>query len=285
MPMIPIPGFSEPFSCWSHFIPAALSAVGLYFLLQRGKGSKGRISSLIIFSFSLVFLFSMSGVYHLLEPGGVPRAVFQKLDHAAIWVLIAGTFTPIHAILFRGAWRWGILMLVWFIAITGLVLEVVFFSSIPEWMTLSFFLGLGWIGVISGWKFKKIFGDDSSRLLLLGGIFYSIGAVMEFLRWPDLIPGIIGPHEVFHIFVIGGALSHWLFVYRWAAHPIRNTITFHIKVFPENKYFAKAIGESLELEASSLEDLREDIKTEVDVSFHKSLRPKIHLKYFNEEIL
>ena len=285
MNIIPVPGFSEPFSCWSHLLAATVAAVGIYFLSRRGKGSKGRLFSLGVFSFSLIFLFSMSGVYHLLEPGGVPRAVFQRLDHAAIWVLIAGTFTPIHAILFRGLWRWGILLLVWVIAITGLVLEVVFFSEIPEWLTLSFYLGLGWIGVFSGWKFRRSFGDSSSRYLLWGGLLYSFGAVLEFLRWPVLISGVVGPHEVFHLFVVAGAATHWYFVFKWAAHPIRNTITFHVRVFPGERYFARAVGESLSLEALSLDGLHEKIKSLVQESFHQSFQPQIHLKYFHEEIL
>ena len=285
MKAIPVPGFSEPVSSWTHLLAAFLAFIGIYFLWKRGKGSHGRLSSLHVFSFALVFLFSMSGVFHLLEPGGGPRDVLQRLDHAAIWVLIAGTFTPIHAILFRGAWRWGILLLVWVLAITGLVLEVIFFTEIPEWMTLSFYLGLGWIGMISGWKFLTTFGDSSWRYLLMGGVFYSIGAILDFIRWPVLIDGVIGPHEIFHLFVIAGAWTHWLFVYKWAAHPIRNTIIFHVRIFPQSVYLAKAVGERLELEASSLENLHHQIKTEVEETYHQSLKPKIHLKYFNEEFI
>lgn len=285
MDVIAIPGFSEPISCWTHLLAAALSVVGFIYLFRRGRGNLGRLFALGLFSFSLLFLFSMSGVYHLLEVGGEPRAVLQRLDHAAIWVLIAGTFTPIHTILFRGAWRWGILLLVWAIAITGLVLEVVFFSSIPEWLTLIFYLGLGWIGFLTAWRFSRQFGERSVHLLWLGGVFYSIGAVLEFQRWPILISGVIGPHEIFHLFVIAGAWTHWLFVYKWASHPIREQITFHVLIYPENRFLAKAIGEHLLIEAASLEALHNLIKEKVEMRFHPTLKPKIHLKYFKEEVL
>ncbi|MDH5731356.1 MAG: hemolysin III family protein [Gammaproteobacteria bacterium] len=147
MNILSIPGFSEPMSSLTHLLAAVLALVGGYFLLRRGHGNSLRVFSLLLYTFALIFLFSMSGVYHLLDPEGGPRQVLQRLDHAAIWLLIAGTFTPIHMILFRGAWRWGVLLLVWFIAITGLILEIIFFKQIAEWLSLSFYLGLGWIGI------------------------------------------------------------------------------------------------------------------------------------------
>ena len=107
MEIIPLPGFSEPFSSWTHLLAAGTALLGGYVLFTRGRGNALRIFSLLVFSFSLIFLFSMSGVYHLLEPGRAPREVFMHLDHSAIFVLIAGTFTPIHIILFRGPLRWG----------------------------------------------------------------------------------------------------------------------------------------------------------------------------------
>ena len=104
----PIPGFSEPFSSLSHLLAAGMfAALGLY-LLYRNGGNRGRILGLSVFVFSCVFLLSMSGVFHLLQPGGAGRDVLQRLDHAAIFVLIAGTFTPLHMMLFQGWRRWGI---------------------------------------------------------------------------------------------------------------------------------------------------------------------------------
>src|SRR5207302_1716628 len=150
---------------------------------------------LLLYSFSLVFLFSMSGVFHLLDRGGEARDVLQRLDHAGIWVLIAGTITPLQVILFRGAFRWGMLLFVWLLTINGLVLEIVFFKDFPEWLLLSFFLGLGWLGAISMIQFRKAFTGASVTPVALGGIFYSVGAIIDFINWPTLIEGIVGPHE------------------------------------------------------------------------------------------
>lgn len=281
----PIPGFSEPFASLSHLLAAGLSFVGVGFLIHKGRGNPGRVSAIIIYTIGLVFLFSMSGVYHLLDPNGVARQVLRRLDHAGIWVLIAGTFTPIHIILFRSGWRWAVLLLVWPIAITGLVLEAVFFDSFPEWLSLSLYLGLGWIGALTGIQFHKRYQDKSLNLLISGGVFYSIGALIDFAKAPVLWPGVLGAHELFHIFVIFGAVAHWRFIYHWANYPLREVIQFHVQIFPGNKFIAKAQSESIRVESNSLEALKLSVTHEVRKRYHKDHTPQIHLRYFNEEFI
>ncbi len=210
---VPIPGFSDPFSSISHLLGAVIFACLSYFLIRLGRKDVGRLLSLVVFAFATVFMLSMSGVYHLLSPEGTARIVLQRLDHSAILVLIVGTMTPIHQILFRGFMRWGWLLLVWLIAIAIIVLKNVFFSSFPEWLGLTLFLALGWGGAVTGgvlWYRRDI---QFVKALFLGGLAYTIGAVLEFLREPVLIKGIIGPHELFHIAVLIGLGYHWQFVY------------------------------------------------------------------------
>ena len=103
--LTPIPGFSEPFSSISHLMFAVAGFIGTFVLLRKGKGNDFRLMGLALYSFCLVFLFSMSGVYHLLERGHTPNYVLGILDYAGIYVMIAGTFTPFHIILFRGLHR------------------------------------------------------------------------------------------------------------------------------------------------------------------------------------
>lgn len=285
MDIISIPGFSEPFSCLSHLLGALISFFGIFFFIFKAKGNATRISALMIYSCSLIFLFSMSGVYHLLEPGRMPREVLQRLDHAGIWVLIAGTFTPIHIILFRGPMRWLILSVVWVIAITGLTLEVIFFDSIPEWMSLGFYLGLGWLAVVTVIHFKKTFNDSSVKYFMLGGLFYSIGGALEFLRWPTLLQGIIGSHEVFHIFVLLAAFSHWYFIYCWADQTSYKTIVFHVKEYPNNRFFAHAVNDHFEIYATSMDHIRDGIAHHVSKRYHKTIKPAVNLKHFKEELI
>lgn len=283
MTTIPFLGFTEPVSSWSHLLSAGASLWGLFFFIAKGKGNGPRLFSLVVFSITLIFLFSMSGVFHLLDIGGPARAVLQRLDHAGIWAMIAGTFTPIHTILFRGVWRWGILLLIWTIAITGLVLEVIFFQSFPEWLTLSFFLGMGWIGLFSMLKFMKSFADPSIKFLIAGGLSYTVGAIFDFLRWPVIWPGVIQHHEVFHAFVILGAYFHWRFIYAWANHPIGNQIIFEVNVYPSGECFAQALNEHIYLRAPTKDAMKEMVQNQVREKYHHHILPTIRIRYFREE--
>jgi len=204
-----IPGFAEPFSSLSHLVGAGVFALLGLIWLGRAWGRPERAFAVGIFAFSCVLLLSMSGVYHLLAPDNAGRAVLRRLDHAAIFTLIAGTFTAAHVRYFRGLARWGMIVPVWAAVITAVTLKAVFFTSVPESLGLALYLGLGWLGVISGVMLWKRYGFGLVRPVLWGGLAYTFGALFEFLRWPVLIPGVIGPHEVFHVFVLAGMGFHW----------------------------------------------------------------------------
>jgi channel protein (hemolysin III family) len=213
-----IPGFADPFSSLSHLTGATLFALLSIFLLRRAAtnpdGGRARIASLAVFCLGSVLLLSISGVYHLLDPQGTPRRVLKVLDHACIFVLIACSFTPPHVILFRGVGRWGMLLLVWAFAVTAISLKIVYFNSMPEALSLALYLGMGWLGLVSGSALWRRYGFAFVEPILWGGVAYSIGAVLDFLAWPVLIPGIVQWHEVFHVAVLIGLGFHWSFA--WA---------------------------------------------------------------------
>ena len=177
--LYPIPGFSDPFNSLSHLLGAGVFLVLSIPLLRSGWGDVCKFLALGIFAFAAVFMLSMSGVYHLLSPDGAARSVLQRLDHSAIFVLIVGTMTPIHQIVFKGFMRWGWLLLVWVIAITALTLKTIFFASFPEWLGLVLFLSLGWLGVVTAWIiwYRR---DIPMKLLVFGGVAYTIGAMLDF---------------------------------------------------------------------------------------------------------
>jgi channel protein (hemolysin III family) len=209
---LPIPGFADPFSSLSHLVAAGVVLVlGLVFLV-RNPGGFGRTLGVSVFIFGAVFLLSMSGVYHLLEPGTGGRAVLQRLDHAAIFVLIAATFTPVHLLLFRGIARWGMLLLIWASAITGLTLKTVFFTQIPDALGVSLYLGLGWVGAISAYLLYRRCGLRPLVPVIIGALAYTLGAVLDFAAYPVLVPGVIGAHEIFHVLVLVGIAAHWRFI-------------------------------------------------------------------------
>ena len=210
-----LPLFFEPFSAISHLFGAFLFlALGLL-LLRRGRGSPLRLAFLGVYVLSGVFLFAMSGVYHMMTPG-LAREVMQRLDHSAIFVLIAGSYTPAHGILFRGWLRWGPLALIWTAAIVGITIKTIFFHHLSHWIGLSFYLTLGWLGVVSAVFIVRRHGYGLLKPLAAGGVAYSVGGLVDLQGWLVLIPGVIHPHEVFHLAVLAGAFCHWIFVWCFA---------------------------------------------------------------------
>jgi hemolysin III len=211
-----LPGFHEPFSAISHLAGAAIFLVLGVALLMRGRRHPPGLPYLAVYAASVVLLLSMSGVYHMMVRGGAAHAVMERLDHGAIFVLIAGSFTPIHGILFDGWRRWAPLAFIWTAAILGIVLKVVFLRDFAEWVGLALYLGMGWVGIFGGVLLERRYGFRFIQLLLMGGIAYSIGAIIEFLQWFTLLPGVVHPHEVFHLFVLLGIAAHWLFIWQFA---------------------------------------------------------------------
>lgn len=212
MNTISITGFSEPFSSISHLLGALVFFVYGIKLIYMARSHTGWAIAVGVFVLSGVFLLSMSGIFHLLDLQGVNRTVLQRLDHAGIFALIAGTFTPVHSILFTGFWRWGFLIVIWSLAIAGITLKSIFFNELAEWVGLVAYLGLGWLGILSAYLTHRLHGFAIIKPLLYGALAYTVGASLEFLRLPVVISGIIGPHELFHIAVLAGLAWHWIFI-------------------------------------------------------------------------
>lgn len=211
-----LPGFYEPFSAISHLLGIVIFLVLGGMLLWRGRGDRTRLIYLGVYAASCVLLFSMSMCFHMMAVGGTARLVMERLDHSAIFILIVGTFTPIHGLLFRGAMRWAPLVVLWTVAIAGITLKAIFLNDLAEWLGLSFYLALGWVGLGFAIVLARQYGYAFIRPLVLGGVAYSVGAVAEYLNWPTPIPGVIGPHEMMHVAVLAGALLHFWFVWQFA---------------------------------------------------------------------
>jgi channel protein (hemolysin III family) len=212
MKTISIPGFTEPFSSISHLLGVLVFCAYGIKLMWMARGHLSWIVAVGVFVLSGVFLLSMSGVFHLLDMEGVGRTVLQRLDHAGIFALIAGTFTPAHVILFTGVWRWGFLVVIWSLAIAGITLKSIFFNELAEWVGLMAYLGLGWLGILSAYMTHRLHGLTILQPLLFGALAYTVGAALEFLRLPVVIAGVIGPHELFHVAVLAGLAWHWIFI-------------------------------------------------------------------------
>ena len=220
-PTVPLAGFFEPLSSWLHLAGALVALSAARKLRDTGVTPAAR-AALTVFAGSVVLALVMSGVYHALPATGAARAVMQRFDHAAIWILIGGTFTPVHVIMFRGLRRWGMLTFIWACAISGVVLKTVFFDSVPPALGLWLYLAFGWMGAVSA-RMLAVYGRGVVGPLLLGGVLYSVGAAASIIDAPTLLPGYVGPHEIFHLAVLGALLLHWRFVGSLHALSVRAT--------------------------------------------------------------
>lgn len=203
-------------SGFSHLLGALVALVAAIDLIRRGGASRERVGALVVYVVGVVALLTASGVYHLTSADSPHRAPLQRIDHAAIWVQIAGTFTPIHIVFFRGFWRVFPLLVVWGGAAAGILLKLVFFDAVPEALGTFLYLGLGWFGVVSCGLLTHGHGWRVIIPMAVGGVLYSGGALLELNRWVNPLPGVVGPHELFHFAVLGGIFSHWVFIRRWA---------------------------------------------------------------------
>ena len=211
-----IPGFREPVNSLSHLLGVVVFTVLAYFLLRRGRGQWNRTISLAIFALATLLMLSASGVYHMLS-AGAGRSVLLRLDVAAVFVLIAATYTPIHMILFTGLPRWLPLLLMWCVAIAGLTLRTVFFKHLPSGAGTLFFLLMGWGAGLTGIVLLRRYGVAFVLPLVWGGLSYTLGTVALGLPGLVLIPGVVGSHELWHAAVLAGLGFHWQFTFQFAA--------------------------------------------------------------------
>jgi channel protein (hemolysin III family) len=215
-PLRHLPGLYEPFSAATHLLAAGVFLVLSLALVRRAASDRRRRALTSIYGFSCVLLLLMSGGFHMTTTGSPLNGMMKRLDHAAIYVLIAGTFTPIHGLLFRGWLRWFPLLLLWAITAIGVIIKTAFFSTMSSTVSLSLYLAMGWFGLFGGLMLCKQRGFCFVRPLLLGGICYTAGAIMDLWGWPTPIPGVVHAHEVFHLCVLGGMAFHFAFIWRIA---------------------------------------------------------------------
>ncbi len=217
MQVVPLPGFFEPFSAMVHLFGALVFALLAIPLLHKAHGDGRRVALLAVYAFACVLLISMSGVFHMLQGEGAARDVLGRHDKAAIFILIAGTHTPVQGLFFRGVARWGVLLAMWLIAATGITLFSIFYEELPRGLGTGVYLLLGWIASLSGLIVWRRIGTAQIALLLLGGVAYSLGAILLGLDWPTLVPGIFGAHELWHLAVLTGMGLHWRFLFQNAS--------------------------------------------------------------------
>jgi hemolysin III len=203
----------EAFSSYSHFAGAILSILALIALLLRlPEGSKpGAYISLAVFAVSMFLLYTTSGFYHLIVSSQKVIEALRRLDHIMIYMLIAGTCTPVCVIFLSGGWRWGMLAAIWSLAAAGLVFKLLWISA-PRWLSTLSYVLMGWVVAVAILPLSRSLAVSGLVWLVAGGLFYSVGALIYATRFPRLNLKGFGFHEIFHLFVLAGSSSHfWLF--------------------------------------------------------------------------
>jgi len=198
----------------THGLGAVLSIVGLVVMLvwALAYGDTFHVVSAAIYGASLILLYTASTLYHAL-PWPRAKYFFQQLDHAAIFILIAGTYTPFALVNLRGPWGWSLLAVVWSIALIGVIIELGMKTRI-KWLSLSLYLGLGWMALVVIKPMLDSVDTLGLLLLLAGGLAYSFGVV--FYVWKSLKYH----HAIWHLFVLAGSILHFFSVFYYVLpHP------------------------------------------------------------------
>jgi hemolysin III len=206
----------EPVNSLTHLIAAGVALAGLILLLVLGWGQPGKVISLAIYGLSLTLLFLASGLYHSIQAN--PRALqrLRKFDHSAIYLLIAGTYTPICFNMLEGFWKWGMLGIVWGLALAGIGVKI-FFIKAPRWVTAGVYILMGWLCILGIQEILAALSIGAIIWLASGGIIFTLGAIVYITKTMDFVPGVFGFHEVWHIFVILGALAHFIMIASYIA--------------------------------------------------------------------
>jgi len=201
----------EPFNGFSHLGGAIAAFIGSILLIVAGWSGTAKIISLLVYGLSLVGLFSASAIYHLARVRPQIQQVLRKLDHSAIYLLIAGTYTPFCLNAFSGFYHWGLLTIIWAIALGGILIKV-FYVNEPRWLNATVYVIMGWLCLSAVGQMSTALSPAIFGWLITGGVIYTIGAVVYATKIFNFAPGRFGFHEVWHIFVLCGALAHFIAV-------------------------------------------------------------------------
>lgn len=201
----------EPVNGLTHAITAVVALGGVALLLVLARGDAPKMISLLIYGICLILLFAASGIYHMVNGGPKVLRVLRKMDHSAIYLLIAGTYTPICYNLLTGFWHWGLLAVIWGLALIGIGVNI-FYINAPRWLTAGVYVLMGWLCILGVQEMIARMPAGALVWLIAGGVLYTLGAVVYSTKWMNFVPGKFGFHEVWHIFVILGALAHYVMV-------------------------------------------------------------------------
>ncbi|MEO8230899.1 MAG: hemolysin III family protein [Ignavibacteriota bacterium] len=208
----------EPMNGFTHFIGVVLSVIGTILLINISihPFKPTHFISLTIFGLGLILLYTTSTLYHWLKLSEEGTKKLRRVDHIMIFINIAASYTPTGVIALSGSLGLGLLIAVWSVAIAGIVIKI-FWMNAPRWLSTSIYLLMGWLAVFVIVPLFNVLPMAALLWLFAGGLFFTIGAVIYARKKPDPYPGILGFHEIFHLFVLLGSFSHFIMIYKYIA--------------------------------------------------------------------
>lgn len=207
----------EPFNGISHLVGAFLSVVALIAMITKASFSYNsaiEITAVLIFGISMFLLYSTSAIYHMVKASDKVIAFLRRLDHSMIYILIAGSYTPFCLISLRGHKGWTLFIVISIMAVAGVLFKMIWFKS-PRWLSTMFYIGMGWMAAFVMSPLAKIISGKGVFFLVLGGVLYTIGGIIYAAKPKFLKFKHIGFHEIFHIFILLGSLSHFLCIFMY----------------------------------------------------------------------
>ena len=210
----------DPGSALTHFIAMILAMIAAMPLLMKVVRDSGHlhVSALAIFILSMIGLYAASTIYHTLDISPQINQMLRKIDHIMIFILIAGTYTPVCMIVLGDKTGWSLLTLVWGIAIVGILINALWITC-PKWFSSLIYIAMGWVCVLAITKILNSMPKAGFLWLLAGGVIYTVGGIIYALKLPffNSRHKNFGSHEIFHLFVMGGSICHYVMMYRFVA--------------------------------------------------------------------
>ena len=201
---------TERVSFYSHLAGALLFIPGTLLLLYLSRQEWPLMTVSAIYGLSVIFLFTSSSLYHYFKKQEGEISIWRKLDHFAIFIMIAGTYTPVTYVYLSGGIRAGILIFQWSLVLAGFFFKF-FYLKAPRWIYTMIYLLMGWSAIFTIRPLFAAMTPVSISLLFAGGISFSVGAIFYMLKKPVCFPGF-GFHEIFHFFILAGGVCHYLLV-------------------------------------------------------------------------
>ncbi len=212
----PFFGVADPASSVLHLAGAVFFAWRAVRLARRAGERRWRAAALYLFSLTAVLALGFSGTYHALAAEHPWKFTFQRIDHSAIFLLIAGTLTAFHAVGFSGRGRWWMVCLIWAITWSALFGKIALWTSLGDGVGLLLYILLSIVGLSSILFLPLTLHWRAYDLMAAGAVTYVVGALVDHFELFWLIPGVFGPHEFFHCAVLAALFLHWRFFYAWA---------------------------------------------------------------------